>query len=64
MKVSDLIAKLEEFPGDAEVFTNECEATPSHEEIVPLDTVALVADDSAAAAPYRFHVYAGTYSAR
>jgi len=40
MTVKELIFKLRHMPQDAEVVTNECEATHDHEEIVELDRVS------------------------
>ncbi len=37
MKVKELIQQLRLMPPDADVVTNQCEATHAHEEIIELD---------------------------
>lgn len=44
MTVKQLIAELKRMPQDAEILTNECEATSEHEEVVPMDLVYHRAD--------------------
>lgn len=55
MTVRELIEQLQALPPNAEVITNECEATNAHETIVALDTVEVVD---------KGFVYVGTGEAR